>query len=403
MAQDNILAVIDIGSAETKVFIVDLAPQLKICGAFSAKTEGMRKGEIINLGELAESVQSVILEAERQAGAAGRIRSACLAVSGAAVGGFPVSGLTSVKSGVVRPEDKAAARDDAFSVCLHRVPENRHMVQRVRRRYLLDRRELEEPLGLSGRELTYDMWVIDADDAYLTELYQIPNRFGMEVKGLFPASLASAESVRSFSEMDKNRLVIDIGAGTSDFALFRDGAVVCTGVIPVGGDHVTNDISYGLRIRATDAERLKLRYGNAFARDESISEKIDLDSFEDEMKEFSEHVSLYKMELITETRLRELFAIIAKKVNAEGVFSGTVFLTGGTSQMKGLGRLASAVFGNAEVRLGEPNQGFAREYSDPKYATAVGLAKLYRDMRERERRPGGKAGGLKRFFRGMFG
>lgn len=401
MAQDNILALIDIGSAETKAIIADLEPQLKISGAFCAKTEGMRKGEIINLGALKESVHAVILAAERQANV--RVRSACLAVSGAAVGGFSVSGLTSVKSGVVSKEDKASARDDAFSACLHRVPEGRHIVSRLRRRYLLDKRELEEPLGKSGRELTYDMWVADADDAYLTELYQIPNRYGMAVKGLFPASLASAESVRSFSEMDKNRLVIDIGAGTSDFALFRDGAVVLTGVIPVGGDHVTNDISCGLQIRAEDAERLKLRHGYAFARDESVLAEIDLDSFEGELKEFSAHVSRYKMELITEARLRELFMLIAKKIYAaESDFSGTVFLTGGTSQMNGIGQLARAVFNNAEVRLAEPNQSFAPEYTDPKYATVVGLAILYRDMLARERRGSGKIGRLRRFFGGMF-
>lgn len=402
MAQDNILAVIDIGSAETKVFIVDLAPQLKIIGGFAAKTEGMRKGEIINLGALKESVHAVIHNAEKQTGVVGRIRSACLAVSGVSVSGFSVPGLTSVKSGVVRAEDKAAARDDALSACLHRVPDGRHIVQRILRGYYLDRREREEPLGLSGRELTCDMWVISADDTYLTELYQIPNRYGMTVRGLFPASLASAEGVRSFSEMDKDRLVIDIGAGTSDFVLFQGGAVVCTGVIPVGGDHITNDISHGLQIRTEDAERLKLRYGNAFARNDDVFAEIDLDSFEGELKEFSAHVSRYKMEVITEARLRELFKIIAKKINAESVFSGTVFLTGGTSQMPGIAQLASAVFGGAETRVSEPDQSFARNYNEPKYATAIGLARLYREEFLRTRQTSGCAGRLRRFFSGMF-
>lgn len=403
MAQDNILAVIDIGSSETKVLVVDLEPQLQVIGAFCAKTEGMRKGEIVNLGALKESVHAVIGQAERLAGAARRVRGACLAVSGALVGGFSVKGLTSVKNGVVREEDKEAARSDAFDACLHRIPENRHIVQHMLRRYLLDRREREEPLGLSGRELTYDLWVIDADDTYLTELYQIPNRLGMTVRGLFPASLASAEAVRTFAQvMDDNRLVIDIGAGTSDFVLFRDGAVVCTGVIPVGGEHITNDMSRGLQIRMEDAERLKIKYGNAYARDADVFAEIDLDTFEGELKGFSKHVSRYKMELITELRLRELFTLIMKKINAEEPFSGTVFLTGGTSQMEGIGKLASAIFGNAEVRIGEPSLGFARAYAEPKYSTVVGLAKLYRDALSKKRKSSGKIGWFRRIFRGMF-
>lgn len=402
MAQDNILAVIDIGSEETKVFIVDVEPQLKIIGGFSAKTEGMNKGEIINLGALKESVQAIIGIAERQTGVVGRIRNACLAVSSVALSGFSVTGLTSVKSGVVRKEDKIAARNDAFLACLHRVDEGRHIIQRIRRRYILDHRELDEPLGLRGHELTYDMWVVDAEDTYLTELYQIPNRYGMTVKGLFPAALASAESLRSFSEMDKDRLVIDIGAGTSDYVLFRDGAVVCTGVIPVGGRHITRDISHGLSTHEENAERLKKNYGYAIARDENVLAEIDLVSFEGELQGFSQQVSRYKLELIIEYRLRELFELIAKKIKAEERFPETVFITGGTSQLPGIAELASKIFSGSDVRLGDSSQDFARNYSEPKYATVVGLAKLYRDELLRERRNSGKVGKIRRFFKEMF-
>ena len=400
MAQSNISAVIDIGSAETKVFIVDLEPQLKIVGAFSAKTEGMRRGEIFNLGALKESVHGVIRQAELQAGSAGEIRRACLAVSGTAVGGFAVQGVTSVKSRSVSAQDERAAEKDALDVCLHRVPENRRIVRRIFRGFRLDReREIIDPRGLSGNELFYDMWVVDAEESHLLELYQIPNRYGMEIDGLFPASLAAAESVRSFSEMDKNRLVIDIGAGTSDFALFRDGRLALTGVIPVGGEHVTSDISHGLQIRQEDAERLKLRYAKAIACDEDVPINIDLDTFECEMKVFSTHVSRYKMELIVQCRLEELFGLIRKKVEADEPFSGVVQLTGGTSQMLGVCELAGRIFRSAEVRAATPNQGFAPNYADPKYATVVGLAVLYRDELRTRRKSAGPAGGLRRFLK----
>lgn len=404
MNSENILAVIDIGSAETKVFILDLAPQLKIVGGYSAPTKGMRKGEIVNLGEVKDSVHSVLRAAEEQTGIAGRLRHACLSVSGTALGGFPVMGLTSVKSGTVSAEDKIAAENDAVEICINRILEERHVVMRERRRYVLDEEECEEPLGLTGRSLACDLWIVDAADKYLTELYQIPNHYGMTVRRLFPASVASARSVLTHSEMDKNRLVIDIGAGTSDFALYRNGRLALTGVVPVGGDHITNDISHGLQIRVEDAERLKIKYGRAVARDSDALREIELDdeALDTELKEFSAHVSLYKMELVTELRLQELFSLIAKKINVENVFRGTVFLTGGASKMRDIGELASSVFGNAEVRLAEPSENFARNYTDPKYATVVGLAALIRDERARSRGKTGIAGGLRRFFRELF-
>lgn len=404
MNSDNILAVIDIGSAETKVFIVDLAPKLKIVGGFSAPTQGMRKGEIVNLGELKSSVQAVLRTAEEQTGIVGYVRNACLAVSGTAVGGFSVAGFTSVKSGVVSGEDKISAENDALESCLKRLADDRHVVLRRRRRYLLDGDESDEPLGLAGHSLSCEMWITDVADRYLTELYQIPNRYGMTVRGLFPASVASAQSVRTHSEMDKNRLVIDIGAGTSDYALFRNGRLVLTGVIPVGGAHVTNDISHGLQIRTEDAERLKIRYGKAVARDADALCEIDLDddSLDADLKDFAQHVSLYKMELVTELRLRELFKLIAKKINTEEVFTGTVFLTGGTSKLREIGDLASAVFGNSEVRLADPAESFALSYSDPKYATVVGLVSLFREELARSRGSAGVAGRIRRFFRELF-
>lgn len=403
MAQDNILAVIDIGSSETKVFIVDLEPKLKIIGGFSAKTEGMSKGGIVNINALKESVHEVIQNAERQTGIAGKIRSACLAVSSISVGGFSVKGLTSVKSGKVSQADKDDVRADANRLSLHQIPEGRRSLQRIRRRFLLDDREVEEPIGHKGAALAYEMWVIDADENYLSELIQIPNSYGMAVKGLFPASLASAESVRSFSEMDKNRLVIDIGAGTTDFALFCNGALAFTGIIPVGGNHISSDISHGLQIPLEVAERIKRTRGHAFIQNdrEHVIKEIDIDLSDNELKDFSERisVSLYKMELITEVRLRELFEIIGKMISNFD-FSGTIFLTGGTALLPGIAQLASATFQH-EVRIAEPNLDFAKSYNEPKFATAIGLAKLYHDelLHSRENRSCGPVAFLRSFFK----
>lgn len=402
MAQDNILAVIDIGTAETKVFITDMHPRLKIIGSFCGKTEGMRNGEITDLEALKESVHAVLQSAERQAGVVGRIRAACLAVSGVSVGGAAVSGIASVKTGKVSETDMKSARDDATEVCLTRLPEGRHIVKLLLRKYLLDRREIDNPKDFSGEKLTCDMWVIDADDKYLVELYQIPNRYGMEVRGLLPASLAAAESLSYYPQYSGDVLVLDIGAGTTDFALMHSGKIVKTGVIPVGGNHVTNDLSYGLNLSVEDAERLKINYGKAFVQEADVLADIDFAAFEDGKAVSSQRISRYKMGIVVEARLRELFEIIYKRTIAALPFAGTVFLTGGTSKLSGIDRLAGAVFTNAEVRLGAPFADFAQAYSDPKYATAVGLALRFFKERSRARGAGGKLGFLKRIFGGMF-
>lgn len=405
MAQNNILAVIDIGSAETKVFITDLQPRLRIIGGVCGKTEGMRNGEIVNLEALKESVHAVIQNAERQAGVVGRIPAACLAVSGVSVGGTSVQGVASVKTGKVSDADIEAARADAVEVCLSRLPEGRHIVQLLPRKFRLDSRELDRPKDFSGEKLFCDMWAIDADDKYLVELYQIPNRYGMEVRGLYSAALASAESLRNLPQARGDMLVLDIGAGTTDFALLRNRKVVKTGVVPVGGNHITNDLARGLNLSPEDAERLKLNFGKAFVQESDVTADIDLASPPENGngKELTSHrVSRYKMCLVIEVRLRELFEIIYKKVSSEFAFSGTIFLTGGTSNLTGIDRLAGSVFSNAEVRRGEPLFNFAQAYAEPKFATAVGLAALYFSDRSRLRRRSGRVSALKRFFRGMF-
>jgi len=409
MAQDNISAIIDIGSAETKVLIVEFDPKLNIIGNFCAKTEGMKKGEIVNLKALKESVHEVIQGAEKDSGIAGRIRSACLSVSGIEVDGFSVLGRTSVKSksGTVCQENKDEALAAARSLILHKVPNGRRTLQQITQRFLLDNREVDDPIGSNGSALDCKMWVVHADENYLSELIQIPNSYGMEVKGLFPASLASAESVRTFSEMDKNRLVIDIGAGTTDFALFCNDSLARTGIIPVGGNHISKDLSHGLQIPVETAERIKCnpKYGHAFVKNtrESVFGEIDFDTSDDTLKDFSEHtlISRYKMERITEERLRELFQLINRKISPFD-FSGTVFLTGGTSLLPGIEKLAASAVFHLETRCAEPNLDFAKSFNEPKFATVVGLAQLYRDELLKKRREASRKNGPIAFLRSLF-
>ena len=378
MTEDNIVAFIDIGSAETKVFIAEIFPQINIVGVSSGKTDGMSKGEIVNLAALKESVHTVIRDAEEIAGAATQIRRACLAISSMDVGGMQVSGLTSVKSddAAVSREDMHAARVDAYC---RKCPAGRTIVHRLKQSFVLDSAVMENPEGRRGEKLAYDMWLVDAETKYLTELIQIPNNYGMRVEELFLASLASAAAVSTGSENDKNRLVIDIGAGTTDYILYQNGIVRKTGVVPVGGAHITNDISSAMRTSTDRAEWLKKEAGRAFLKDEDINSEIAIMPTESDLAEFTEKVSRYKLNYVISMRVFETFELVKKALGEDANISG-VHLTGGTSKLKGIAYVAAEVF-NCEVVSAEPNCAFARTFSDPKFSTVVGMADLLRRRR----------------------
>lgn len=377
MTRRNTVAIIDIGSAETKVLFVRIFPQLEILGVHVAPTEGLNKGEIRDLGRLMEGVHAAISAAEKSCETAGTAYSACLSLSGMDLAGMQVKGTTccEAENGAVSERDIEAARGNAYS---KRVPDGKVIVHRIRQSFTLDGKYTDNPEGRIGNDLAYNMWVIVADKTYLTELIQIPNQYGMRVEEVFAASLASAVAVATRSEeTDKNRLVIDIGAGTTDYILYQDGMVRLTGVIPVGGRHLTSDISCALCISEEDAETAKIKYARAIVSDEDVEASFCLpdEPVDSMLYDLSNRLSRFKLNFVTSLRVREIFELVREKID-ENATIGTVRLTGGTSLLPEIERVAAEVFG-AETSVSVPELAFAKRIcAEPKFSTAVGMAEL---------------------------
>ncbi len=378
--KENIATIIDIGSAETKVLLANPFSPSGVIGFACGKTEGMKKGEIVDLPKLNASVHAVIHEAEKNVGD-GEIHGsyACLAISSVAVSGEQIVGYTSAKGAThkVSEEDMEAACEDAYS---NTIPSEYTLVHRIKQGYVLDGEACENPKEKTCKtSLSYKMWRVCARVDYLTNLIQIPNGLSLEVKRLFLASLASDEALSDSESYDKkNRLIIDIGAGTTDYVLFQNGIVCWTGVIPVGGEHITNDISQALHTSTKIAEALKVSRASALVLPNDHNETI---TSMDNNAFGSDTYSQFVINYVVNLRVMELFEIIRSELPKPIVIE-LVKLTGGTSQLNRIGEVAAKIF-NTKVVTDAPNcvfpdmpEKFAKECRDPKYSTVLGTFSL---------------------------
>ncbi len=380
--KNNIAAIIDIGSAETKVILADPIAGT-IFGVAVGKTSGMQKGEIGNLKDLNSSVHDVIRAAEESTeGLEIRGNYACLTISSVDVAGTQIRGYTSVKDdrGKVSKGDMEAAREDAYSNSL---PPETALVHCVKQDYVIDGKDsCENPEGKVGRRISYGMWRVCAGTKYLTELVQIPNAFSLKVERIFLAALAADKALSDSVFADKNRLVIDIGAGTTDYALFQENILTKTGVVPVGGEHITNDIAQAIRAGNRVAERLKISHASALVRENDASETIMMVE-ETQKNSFGgdKSYSKFVINFVVNLRVEELFELIKKELPA-GTTIDVVKLVGGSSRLKEIDVVSEKIF-SAQSSVELPNfsfvsvpEKFTEMLSDPKFSAAVGALAL---------------------------
>jgi cell division protein FtsA len=260
-------------------------------------------------------------------------------------------------------------------------------VHHIRRPFRVDGRIIPtSPEHLVGQRLEVGYWTVHGQENKLADMIHVISGFNLEVKELVLSSLASGHMVTSPEERHNGVLTIDIGAGTTDYALYRDGVPHTTGVLAVGGAHLTNDLSIGLRLTEGQAEKLKLRYGRAAVQTRDKSEKVWLDgTYSIGDRQFSKQ----SIEQITSARAWEILEVVKNKLRGaltpETCSSGVV-LTGGTAKLPGLAEAAARVF-NLPVHLGETPGWVAENLRDPGYHTALGL--LYYGVHAQAERTGG--------------
>ncbi len=371
MSNRKILGAVEIGTSKIAVLVgeLDEDDMLNIIGHGVCSSSGIRKGAIFQLKDVSDCVQNAIITAEQSAGVS--LSEVFLAQTGAHLQGRFLKGGANVSAAdrVIRHGDIERAQKDAKSFSLEG---GRVYVNHIRNPFLVDGQTVEEPLGRIGSRIEACYWSVDASQRVLSDQMRVINGIDINVRDVILSSSASAAAVTSEVEKDTGCLVIDIGGGTTDFVLYHSGYIVRTGVIPVGGDHLTNDLSMGLRLARRLAEDFKLRHGHAIARKEDRAHRAWAVG---DRSVGDRECSLYAARKIIEERLRETFFFIQNELGdflqSRGIGAGVV-LTGGTANLPGIADLAEKCF-NAPARTGRPPQGVKSSLAGPEYSTCVGL------------------------------
>jgi cell division protein FtsA len=399
-SRNTFIGAVEIGTSKITVLVGEYSGrELAIIGRGECSSRGVIKGTVVDYKAASDCTHSALEQAEREAGE--RIELVFLAQTGGHLEGFYNEAAVNVKASdnMIEPVDVRTVCDLAKS---KELPAGRMVVHNIRRPFRVDGRLIPgSPENLVGQRLEVGYWTVHGQEQRLADNIHVIRGFNLEVRELVLASLASGHMVTTPEERQHGVLAIDIGAGTTDFVLYRDGAPHTTGVVPVGGTHLTNDLSIGLRLTDGQAEKLKLRFGRANVQTRDKAQKVWLDgNFAIGDRQFPQQT----IEQITSARAWELLEVVKKKLGnaftAETCTAGVV-LTGGTAKLTGIAEAAAKVFG-VPAHLGETPTWVHDNMRDPGYHTALGL--LYYGVSAQSekmapaRRSGGFLTGMKRLF-----
>jgi cell division protein FtsA len=366
---------LDIGTTKICCIVADLADDggLGIVGVGEAPSRGLRKGVVVNLDTTVEAIKSAVGAAELMAGV--DVEQATLGVAGGHIRSFNSRGVVAVsgKDGAVAEEDLDRVLSAAQAVS---IPQDREILHVLPQEFVLDDQAgIASPKGMIGSRLEANVHIITSSSTSVQNLVTCANRAGIEVRDTAVEQLAVAEAVLTPDEKELGVALLDVGVGTTDLAIFEKGSVWHTAVLPVGGDHFTNDLAVGLRTPIPDAERLKTRYGCALVSMVEEGMTIEVPSVGGRKPRL---LSLQVVAEILQPRATEIFTLIQEEVARAGFersLNAGVVLAGGGAMLPGVTDVAEQVF-DLPVRLGVPSgaQGLTEPTTAPQFATAIGLA-----------------------------
>jgi cell division protein FtsA len=368
---DELIVGLDIGTTKIAAIVGEVNEEgIDIIGVGTHPSRGLRKGVVTHIDNTVASIKRAVEEAELMAGC--EISSVYAGIAGGHIRGLNSHGIVAVKDGEVRHTDISRVIDAAKAVA---IPMDREIVHVLPQDFVVDDQDgIKEPLGMSGVRLETKVHIVTAAVTSAQNIIKCCNRCGLQVADLVLQPLASGEAVLHDDEKELGVALIDIGGGTSDLTIFLDGSIVHTSVIPIGGNHLSNDIAVGLRTPAGEAEKIKQRWGCAMTSLVEGSEEIEVPSVGGRAPRKLARRILCE---IIEPRVEEIFLLaqreIAKTGYEELLASGAV-ITGGTTILEGMPEIAEEVLG-LPVRRGIPHGigGLVDVVRSPKFATSVGL------------------------------
>lgn len=369
--QDEIIVGLDIGTTKIAAIVGEVTEDgVDIIGIGTAASKGLRKGVVVNIDATVNAIQKAIVEAENMAGC--EISTVYAAISGGHIRGLNSHGVVAVKDKEIREQDIARVIEAAKAMA---IPMDREVLHVLPQQYIIDDQDgIRDPLGMSGVRLEAKVHIVTTAVTSAQNVVKCANRCGLQVADIVLEPLASAESVIEDDERELGVALIDIGGGTADIALFIDGAIVHTAVLPLGGGHVTNDIAVGLRTPLDAAEKIKKKYGCALPALIKDDETMEVPSVGGRDPRILARKLLVR---IVEPRIEEIFEHIRNEIQRSGYFESLaagVVLTGGATIMEGVPELAEDVLG-IPARRGLPSGigGLIDVVRSPAYSTGVGL------------------------------
>lgn len=369
--KSNVIVGLDLGTTKTCIIVGEIKPQgVDIIGFGSQPSEGLRKGVVVNIDSTVDAVKRAVEEAEHMSGC--EISSVFAGIAGGHIKGQNSLGIVAVKGREVDEEDVQRAVEAARAIA---IPSDREILHTLPQYYIVDDQDgIRDPVGMSGVRLEAKVHIVTGASTSIQNIVKSVNRVGLEINEIVLEQLASSEAVLSHDEKDLGVAVIDIGGGTTDIAVFTDGSIKHTAVLPVGGNYLTSDIAAGLRTPLTEAEKIKIKYGCAFGALIPKDEMIEVPSVGGrEPREVSRQI----LGRIVEPRMEEMLHMAYKEIVKSGyedILAAGIVLTGGTAMLEGITELAEHIF-NMPVRRGRPIGfgGLTNVVDSPMFATGVGL------------------------------
>ncbi len=370
--EHNLIVALDLGTSKVVALVGEINDngRLEIIGIGSYPSRGMKKGVVVNIESTIQSIQRAVEEAELMAGT--QIRSVYVGIAGSHVRSLNSHGIVAIKDKEVTENDVERVMDAARAVA---IPADQRILHVLPQEYVIDQQEgIREPVGMSGVRLEARVHLVTAAHSAAQNLVKCVERCGLHVEDIILEQVASSYAVLEDDEKELGVCLVDIGGGTSDIAVFMNGSIHHTAVIPIAGDQVTNDIAVAVRTPTQHAETIKIKYGYALRQLANAEELIEVPGVGEREPR---SLSVQTLASVVEPRYEELFSLVLQELRRSGFeerIGAGIVLTGGACKMRGVRELAEEVF-HMPVRIGMPRNlgGLRSEVENPIHSTGVGL------------------------------
>lgn len=370
--EKDLIVGLDIGTSKVVAIVGEIKADgaINVVGLGSHPSRGLKKGVVVNIESTVQSIQRAIEEAELMAGC--QIHSVYAGIAGSHIRSLNSHGIVAIRDQEVTSSDVERVLDAARAVA---IPADQKILHVLPQEFVIDNQEgIKEPVGMSGVRLEAKVHLVTGAVSAAQNIIKCVRRCGLEVDDIILEQLASSYSVLTEDEKDLGVCIVDIGGGTTDIAIFTEGSIRHTAVIPIAGDQVTNDIAVALRTPTQYAEEIKLKYACALTQLAMADETIEVPSVGDRPPRRLARQTLAE---VVEPRYEELLGLVQAELRRSGfedLIAAGVVLTGGSAKMEGVIELAEEIF-HMPVRLGSPQHvtGLVDVVRNPIYSTGVGL------------------------------